>query len=332
MRRFEGATWTAARDDALYQAFPDVALLPSGDLLAVWRESDAHVPRWTRLMLARSADGGATWDSPAPLAAAGLDDDGWVWNCPRVGVLSDGRVEVHCDRRDDPREHACRWENWIWWSADEGRTWSAPRDLGCWGLVPDRLLELPGGDLLLGLHYHPRGEAARLKQVVYRSADGGATWSGETVIADVERYLLCEGSLIRLTSGELLCFMRENSGQGHPTFVSRSRDDGRSWSPLEETDMIGHRPVAGQLPSGKVLVTYRDVGGSRSVCAWLGDSATLRGTILLVEHDPAADCGYTGWVRLPDGRIVCLYYLRGELPQPEIRACHLRESDFYESS
>jgi sialidase-1 len=330
MLDFRGSVFGIADDPQVYQAFPDVALTPSGRLLVVYRESDAHRATRTRIMLTESRDGGATWSAPTERHRLHYDEHGWTSNCPRLARLSDGRVALICDRRDQPSQRTCRWQNVIWWSRDDGLTWSEPHDTGCFGLVPDRILELDDGDFPLGSHYYDP-DAQRLVQRVFRSTDRGATWGGPVVVAAHPDYNLCEGSIIQLPTGELLCFMRENSGKLYPTFLARSRDRGRTWSSIEGTDMIGHRPVGGRLPDGKILVTYREVSGTYSFCAWRGDESGRGGRILRIEGDSTrrlGDYGYSGWTRLADGRIFVCYYLRGDSPTPRIRGCYLTERDF----
>jgi hypothetical protein len=329
MRPYSGTITTIAEREAAYQAFPDVVLTPSGRLLVTFRESDEHSATWTRIMLTASSDAGATWSLPAEHHRLSQQEDGWTWNCPRLSLLSDGRIALICDRRDKPRDRSCTWVNVIWWSSDDGRTWSEPQDTGCVGYVPDRVVELDDGTLVLGLQ-HWDANAERLIQRVFRSEDGGASWQGPVVIAAHRDYHLCEGSIAQLPSGDLLCFMRENSGKRYPTFASRSRDRGHTWSSITPTDMIGHRPAAGMMLDGRILVTFRDVGGSHSFCAWLGDE-TGHGRILRIEDDTSgrhADYGYSGWVLLPDGRVFVAYYLRGDAPNPRIRGCYLTERDF----
>ena len=76
---------TIARDDSLYQSFPDVAIATDGRMLLVYREADAHVASESRLVLVDSYDCGQSWankrylDAPMSLAL-----DGAVWNCPRI--------------------------------------------------------------------------------------------------------------------------------------------------------------------------------------------------------------------------------------------------------
>ena len=52
---------TIARNDSIYEAFPDICLLPSGKLLCLYREADVHVASMSRVVLAESDDRGRTW-------------------------------------------------------------------------------------------------------------------------------------------------------------------------------------------------------------------------------------------------------------------------------
>lgn len=65
--------------------------------------------------------------------------------------------------------------------------------------------------------------------------------------------------------------MRENNHHNHPSYLSFSEDDGRTWSHPVEAPFSGDRPFAGQLPDGRVLVTFRNQAGRPGLHAWLGD-------------------------------------------------------------
>jgi len=53
--------YTVSRDDSIYQAWPDVALTPSGKLVCVFSERTHHGDRsYTRIMLTDSTDRGRT--------------------------------------------------------------------------------------------------------------------------------------------------------------------------------------------------------------------------------------------------------------------------------
>ena len=231
--------------------------------------------------------------------------------------------------------------------------------------MPDKLIEVPSGAWLLATHVRMKGDQydidGTLTQLVHRSEDQGETWEGPYIVGQDERYNLCEASIMLLPDGELVCYMRENSNLGLPAFKSFSTDEGRTWDGLYRTPMDGcHRPVAGILPSGHVLVTYRyrqggGVGArltnepstwrgtevsywARNTFAYLETQASVRardlheqgGVILPIDHDhsPRSDCGYTGWAVLHDGRIFCVNYIVDNAPMAQIRGYWFSESDF----
>lgn len=346
-----------ARDDALYQSFPDVALADDGRLVAIYREADAHVATRSRLVLTDSHDGGRTWSEPRYLdAPMTLEGDGAVWNCPRLVRQSDGGLTALCDLsvcapgpiRDGvppPPERERRFRTFIWRSFDHGLTWSVRRPTRIQGLVPDRLLELTEDTWLVGSHYHSLRHFGTLTQIVTITYDAGENWTNTAIVAEVPGMQFCEGSVTRCPDGHLVCYLRENSMRSIPTHKCFSFDGGLHWSQPEPCGFVGHRPVAGMLRSGRVLVTYRDVrllepggpdrrGAHTATAAWLGDPHDERsGRVLDLELDTSGvfgDYGYSGWTQLPDGRVFCVYHTRGEAPKSYIAGVWFRESDFSE--
>ncbi len=336
---------TVSRNDDVYECFPDIALLNDGSLLCVYRESDSHVGNdFTTLVWRTSADSGTTWGERNVLAETRRDSTGLdKWNCPRVGVLGDGRVYILCDlfpvdvgHEDDGSTTL------IWWQTGDG-AWDGPHDTGIPGIVPDRICELPSGRLLLATHWRS-GETKRLAQTVAYSDDGGVTWSDRVTIAASDDLDLCEASIIRLPGGELVCYLRENSMIGLPMYKSISTDDGETWGEIAPTLMAGgHRAVAGLLPSGNVLITYRQtIGGTATWAqntfafrepiesALMRDAQKQTGVLLPLDHDrsPRRDGGYTGWVNLPDGRAFIVNYINDDAPMAQIRGYWITEDMF----
>jgi len=369
---------TVSRTDNIYELTPDLVRLPNGKLICIYRESDGHTVRTYSGVAYRSSwDGGHTWSDRQLLVAAYPDENGVVlkWNCPRIQRMQDGRLLASCNVFPCPpveRTDLCNSHIVFWWSEDDGETWSEPQHTPVFGIMPDRVVELPSGAWLLATQvymkddaYAPRRDGGMLAQIAHRSEDQGQTWEGPFFIGKDMRYHLCEGTTMLLPDGELVCYMRENSGKNLPGLKAFSRDEGRTWDGIYETPMSGcHRPVAGLLPSGKVLVTYRyrQAGsngnyhaGRQSAEATWGDqgyvsywarntfayletleSAKARalseqgGIILPLDHDhsPRSDGGYTAWVVLHDGTIFCVNYIVDDAPMAQIRGYWFSEDDF----
>jgi sialidase-1 len=332
----------------VYECFPDVALTPTGRLVVVYRESDSHgADAFSHLVFRTSDDLGRTW-SPRRYLVRSDKSAGVLakWNCPRISFLRDGRLALVCDYYPQPPGETYGPQpplSHLWFSSDDAETWDGPIATPVDGIVPDRLVELSDGAWLLAAH---RGFAPtwRLLQRVWRSDDRGATWTGPFTVADADGLNLCEASILELPDGALVAYMRENSGQGWPIFKSLSADGGRTWSGPYPTLMdAGHRPTAGLLPSGNVLVTYRYIPGwsvrnlntfacrEPAASAAEPDRARQTASILPLDHDrsPASDTGYTGWVVLPDGEtIFVVNYILDDSPTAQIRGYYLTERDF----
>jgi hypothetical protein len=336
---------TISRNDEIYECFPDLMRLETGTLLCVYRESNNHTAEdFCDLVWRTSDDDGKTWGNRHVLVESRpADGELMKWNCPRTGVLADGRVYILCDQYPRFTGHEDEGSTtWIWWSNDGGETWADPVDTGVKGIVPDQLCELPSGRLLLSKQER-EPMTGKLRQRVCISDDGGRTWSDSVEIAFHPDLHLCEGSILRLPDGTLVCYMRENSMKGLPVYKAISKDDGESWVGPFETPMHGgHRPVAGFLPSGHVMVVYRYTtagkGFAKGVFAYREsvesaaevDVDKQEGRFAAIDHDRSArlDTGYVGWVTLPDGRAFIANYINDDAPKAQIRGYWISESDF----
>jgi sialidase-1 len=334
----------------VYECFPCLTRTASGKLITVYRESDSHVAaEYTHLVMRASLDDGATWSDRRVLVES-FRENGvlFKWNCPRVGQLADGRVWILCDGFDQPPGENSRDSErpplvYFWWSEDDGESWTGPVRTTIAGIVPDKLVVTRDGTWLVAAHYH-EPEIGNLVQYVYRSTDRGETWD-QCVVCRQEGLNPCEASIIQLPDdGLLVCYLRENSGMGWPGPKCLSHDDGVTWEGPYDTDMVGcHRPVAGFLPSGQIMITHRHTcrgirGSAKNFFAFKEPQESARatdlsqqgGTILPLDHDrwEAPDQGYSGWVALPDGRLFVVNYIRDMSPLCHIRGYWLSEQDF----
>ena len=348
--------FTISRDDGIYEAFPDVALTASGKLVCVFAECTHHGDRgYTRIMCSTSQDRGRTWSPKRGLTdPLHRDESGSYWNCARISALSDGRLAVVVDRvtgRDEGNDKPGVQANVLFFSEDDGETWAGPHETPVEGIVPDQLVELRhgvrAGRWLLAAHT-VKGQRVKpqWQQRCWYSDDGGQTWSAPNVIAADPVLRLCEGSIVELPEGELVCFMRENSGQGWDAYKSVSLDGGATWSTPAAFPMPAcHRPVAGVLDSKHVLVVHRYMHGGKgwvgwwtqnTFAAWTDVESCLaerrcdaRCRIMPIDYDrsPESDTGYTGWVQFDDGEIYVVNYCLDDAPKGQIRGYSFRECD-----
>ena len=257
------------RDDDVYQAYVDVALTTSGNLVCVWRETAAHeAGTWARLVMKRSSDLGKTWSERILLA----DSSQVHWLLSNILRLRDGRLVINACSQGG--------QGYLFWSEDDGESWSDPQEIDTDGIGPRRLVELHNGTLIQSLsHEIPRTNHWRNnnRTVAYHSLDGGATWSFLSVVAQSDVLAPCEAPIVQLHDGTLVCYYRENSCLHHPTLKNYSYDNGRTWTDLEVTGLYAFQPNATVLRDGRVLFTYCNVGGNSSAYAWCGDGYDATG-------------------------------------------------------
>ncbi len=319
--------FSVSNDENIYEAWPDVLLTKSGKLICVFSECAHHLDRTdARLVYRESTDRGRTWSEKKFLTGKGVRED--YFNCARISELSDGRIAIICDRI--LRNENMGAELYVWYSSDEGETWSEPVLYPFCGIVPDKMLELKSGRLIISAHFKNQA-TEKLEQYLWYSDDKGKTWSDRVTVAADVRYNLCEVSILEKDNGVLIAFMRENSQIGCPILKTLSYDGGETWSEIYDTAMdSGHRPTAGFLHDGRVMVTYRYIPRStQNVFAAFFSADVLEAherkeqfvRIMPLDYDrnPAPDLGYTGWVQFEDGEIYVVNYIKDDADKAQIR-------------
>lgn len=328
--------FTVSRDDSIYEAWPDLIKTEKGKLICVFSECAHHMDReGARIMITESYDRGRTWTQKKPLTEKCSRD--FFVNCARICRLKDGRLAILYDKTH-PREAKSE-GIYIHFGDSEGEHWEAPIHLPFNGIVPDKLLQLECGRMILAAHIRS-GETGKLEQYLWYSDDEGKTWSNRVTIAADPALNLCEVSILPYDDHTLVAFLRENSREGYPILKVISYDNGETWSPIYHTPMdSGHRPVSGYLQDGTVMVSYRYIPQSTQnlFAAILRKEDLLktnrkeqRCRIFPVDFDrnPDADQGYTGWVQFDDGEIYMVNYIKDDADLAYIRGYSFYPSDY----
>ena len=257
---------------------PDIIALPSGRLMLIFADTDSHWSQENQILtLLASDDGGRTWFKHREVDQSDLRQGDERMCTPRLSRLQDGRLVVIIDHDDHSHFHEDQPPgNWLYWSHDDGDTWSSAQKPPIMGFEPDRIQDLPDGRLGVASHIM-RGETQEFAVILSCSDDGGATWYEAATIADNGYHRVCEGAIVLLDNPdavggqELACLLRENHHAGQPCFVTFSLDSGRSWSPVQMCPFALDRPYAKQLPDGRIFASGRHVNGPLGTYGWCGD-------------------------------------------------------------
>ena len=291
-----------------YYKCANVVQAKDGALVACWQISDNHTSLMSHIMVVRSTDGGLTWGGYQVIASGNVWEHQGIWVVPQMSVLRDGRIVIVCDwgqrhpGQDMPM--LAHWQkpnrgmsNHMLWSADHGKSWTAPAKVDDVGGEPGYVREFADGTLAFTRTSSapteklknpplPWGNIYYRNEIVF-SRDGGKTWGESAWLADSPFHGDCEVGLAELAPGKIMAATRIGLGNGrfgHPSRVLFSDDNGRTWPRATTAPFYGQRVHLGKLKSGKMLVTYRNVWGSP-------------GTRALV-FDPARDLGFqpNSWI------------------------------------
>jgi len=251
-----------ARNDQVYECFPHMCRLQSGRIMLTYRESNGHVAsEFNRLIVRHSDDAGHTWSERYVLRDEDRSNGPMnTWNGPKIQQLKDGRILLTCDTYLFPPgewgERVANCHIVMWFSDDEGRTWSEPMHTSVKGICPDQVTEMPDGRWLLPSNVRSH-QTDLIVQNISTSRDGGQTWEAPYAIFDSSDHELDEASIVLLPSGELVIYLREDLGR--PLQKMISKDGGLTWEGPYDTlnpAAIG-MPIAGLTQDGLILITAR---------------------------------------------------------------------------
>lgn len=211
----------------------------TGDVAALLRGSGELVMVGGRVELLHSMDLGVSWRREELELSCG-------W--PDVAEL-DGRLLISCSKLKAPGRLLVMAE-------DPSGGWSAPIevDAGTDLFIDTHLQVLPGGELILFATQIDRPEdleSGVYTVQLYRSGDGGVTWSdGKTVVSGRRGCHIEDTRSVQLGDGSVLLAYESEKAEAAPSEVHqlRSTDRGRTWS--EERVIWGGADIE---PGGYVL-------------------------------------------------------------------------------
>jgi hypothetical protein len=304
-------------------AWPKLALLPNGEVVAAVYNQPSHGARPGEVDLYASADGGRTWTKRGTPTRRPTGAFGRLNHA--LGVTSDGAVHVVSggweyegpDEQDKYRKkkllrpEASR-------STDGGRTWkfssSFPDGADGLTLVPFGNVE-SGEDGTLRVAAYSYNPAVKPRvDVCYamESHDRGQTWTRGGVVGQPAAN---ETDLLPLGGGRWLAAARNlgrDGATGHAIDVFASEDEARTWRLLARPTAVNQHPGdLLKLADGRVLLVYGDRRpGHLAVGAMLSADGgrTWSEGASLTRGITTRDSGYPSSVQLRDGTIVTGYY------------------------
>ncbi|MBI2441371.1 MAG: exo-alpha-sialidase [Lentisphaerae bacterium] len=262
---------------SVHAYFPSVVALSTTELLATFDLGEAFEAANSQVHIARSCDGGETWQPEGPLpVGAGAKP---ASNTARIAVMANGDIVAFVIRSDRSRqdEGHCNprtlgvvaGELLLMRSRDGGRTWSPPAALApplvgpefemCCPIIPlrDGRWLLPTSTWRDWEGYCPNG----MKAVALVSSDRGATWPEYIdVMADPQKEIIYwESKVLELRDGRLLAVAwayNEKRSRDLPNQYAISQD-GRTFSAPQSTGLQGQTLTAILLADGQILSVYR---------------------------------------------------------------------------
>lgn len=144
------------------------------------------------------------------------------------------------------------------------------------------------------------------------SSDGGRSFERRALVAADARgeRMMAEAELAVSPSGELVCVLRCTDQRQLPMVLTRSRDAGRTWSPVREVQPFGVLPQIETLGCGVMVMSFGRPG------VWLsfacdGKGETWSEPLPVIAGDRARpqahSCGYTNLLPLDDGTFLLAY-------------------------
>ena len=307
---------------ATYQAFPDACRLKNGDIICVFYAGYGHVslaagdfPKGGRICMTRSSDEGKTW-SPPQILFDGPDDE----RDPHIAQLDDGSlVCTFFAWKLNPGEKLDHASDFSWKtfrkisqlvgssmvrSRDNGQTWdSTPTPIAPDWVCSASVRQLEGGACILGLYRSNPNSGIAFGGVI-RSHDRCNTWDSPVAIdPDSGIDLDAETDTIKLKDGRLFAALRNSKANMH---FATSRDDGQTWSKVQDIGFKGHCPHLTRLSTGEIILSHRVPQTSIHVST--DDTKTWKGPYLIDDVVGA----YPSPVELKDKSVLIVYYTEGK--------------------
>jgi SSS family transporter len=306
---------------------PALITTPKGAVLAFaeGRKNNCGDAGDIDLVVRRSDDGGETW---GPLRVIWDDSTNTCGNpTPVVDATTGEIILLSTWNWGEDREKAIKNRTshdtrriFVLSSADDGLTWSAPREITgsvkrpdwtWYATGPGRGIQLSKGRkkgrLLIPCNHEEAATRNNASHVIW-SDDHGKTW----VLGGIAQDSTNESTLAELSNGHLLLNMRNTGRQRHRQ-IAFSRNAGKKLSPAAPDSVLVEPVCEGSL------IGFRDADGR--YCLAFSNPASAKARVAMtvrVSYDDGrtwplqkllyeGPSAYSCLTVLPDGRLSCLY-------------------------
>jgi predicted neuraminidase len=281
-----------------------IAELPDGDLIAAWYAGSAEGEKDVAVVGSRWSRSDRAW-SPVKVFA---DTPDLSEGNPVLHVDPTGQVWLFYVTMYGEGWKSCKIK--LRQSGDGGKTWSQERvirdELG-W-MTRNKILVLPDADWLLPIY-----DETRWTSLVYISRDRGKTWQPSAEMESGEGSI--QPSLVRLSDGSLLAYMRTGSETTRRLWESRSRDNGRTWTKPVATGLPNPNSAADmvRLSNGHIVLIFNNTEHGRSplTAALSTDEGHSWGLMRDLES-AEGEYSYPAVIQSRDGLIHATYTWRRE--------------------
>lgn len=289
-------------------------------------------------VLARSKDGGETWEIEDPAKDGKLVFE-TEFGTQRTDVpLPKPQKLTRPINFEDPNlAFITRFggkkdkKSYFWFSNNRGKKWSGPftlPDFGMTGLEArtDYIVYSEKECMLFITASKSNGKEGKV--ICVKTMDGGLNWSLVSPIGPEPEGFAIMPASVRLSKRELLVTIRNREDGKDFISTYQSKSNGKSWRQLDnavdDTGKGGSPPAMIRLHDGRVCLVYAyrsdpTTGKNGAIMAKLSsDHGKTWSLPYTLRSDGAGrDIGYPKITQRPDGSLVVVYYFTDMLTGPE---------------
>lgn len=346
----EVVLWTAGQGGYHTYRIPALVVTPRGHVLAFCegRKNGPTDAGDIDLLVRKSTDYGRTWTAstllwndqnntcgnPAPIAD---HITGVVWLLATWNLGSDREPDIIAGKGEDTRRI------YILSSADDGQTWSPPREITASVKNPDWTWYATGpgsgiqmqqgphqGRLILGCDHIERLTHHYYSHIIF-SDDHGATWQ---LGGSSPQHQVNECEVAELSGGRLLLNMRNYNSERKNRQIAFSNDGGLTWAGQRfDTSLVD--PICQAS-----LFSYQDLKKQEELKVLFSNPSSLRreNMTLQISKDESASwskkitlypgpSAYSDLAVLPNKKVACLYERGRDNPYEEIVLTSIKLKD-----